>query len=339
MRAHLGDQLVIESPAAGVTRRDGEIVGLHHADGTPPYDVRWSDTDAVTLVSPGPDAHIRRVEHGRPGTAHEFSRPYTGEAETADTVSQPTGILNPGDVGRRVAVERRRQKLCRVETARRARMSPGYLAYLEERPADPTVGTLIRLADALGIPVTALRGGGIELPPGQGHALLHPQLSDLGPRACRTVLSTHGGGAYRGDGVRRTSGGRPGQLRGRRQRDHVPDRARLRSRGRRGNGRRLRGRPCRRGSEPGLERARGGPGSVVTEPDAVRRLAERAHSRPSAGGQREIWVSVRPTSLTGRRITPTDHSSRAGIPALCPGPATQPQRDSRERAAPALRHY
>ncbi len=95
-----------------------------------------------------------------PASAHEFPRPYTGEAETADTVSQPTGILNPGDVGRRVAVERRRQKLCRVETARRVRMSPGYLAYLEERPADPTVGTCIRLADALGIPVPALRGGG-----------------------------------------------------------------------------------------------------------------------------------------------------------------------------------
>ncbi|WP_443065649.1 DUF1918 domain-containing protein [Streptomyces sp. NBC_00557] len=36
MRAHLGDQLVIESPATGAARRDGEIVGLHHDDGTPP---------------------------------------------------------------------------------------------------------------------------------------------------------------------------------------------------------------------------------------------------------------------------------------------------------------
>lgn len=80
MRAQLGDQLVVESPATGVTRRDGEVVGLHHEDGTPPYDVRWSDTDEVTLVFPGPDAHIRHIEH-RPGSAHEPSRPpRTGRA-------------------------------------------------------------------------------------------------------------------------------------------------------------------------------------------------------------------------------------------------------------------
>ncbi|MFF3582530.1 DUF1918 domain-containing protein [Streptomyces mirabilis] len=36
MRAHLGDQLVIEGPTTGAARRDGEIVGLHHEDGTPP---------------------------------------------------------------------------------------------------------------------------------------------------------------------------------------------------------------------------------------------------------------------------------------------------------------
>ncbi len=43
MKAHLGDQLVVESPATGAMRRDGEIIGLHHAD--------------------GPDAHIRHLQH------------------------------------------------------------------------------------------------------------------------------------------------------------------------------------------------------------------------------------------------------------------------------------
>ncbi|GAA2539915.1 hypothetical protein GCM10010423_42240 [Streptomyces levis] len=61
MHAHLGDRLIVESPTTGVVRRDGEIIGLHHEDGTPPYDVRWSDTGAVTLVFPGPDAHIRQA--------------------------------------------------------------------------------------------------------------------------------------------------------------------------------------------------------------------------------------------------------------------------------------
>ncbi|WUG68938.1 DUF1918 domain-containing protein [Streptomyces sp. NBC_00457] len=64
MRAQLGDVLVVESPITGVTKRDGEIVGLHHKDGTPPYDVLWSDTHRVSLVFPGPDAHVHHVEHG-----------------------------------------------------------------------------------------------------------------------------------------------------------------------------------------------------------------------------------------------------------------------------------
>jgi hypothetical protein len=58
MQAHLWDMIVVESPTSETTRRDGQIVGLHHADGSPPWDVRWSDTGRVTLVVPGPDAHI-----------------------------------------------------------------------------------------------------------------------------------------------------------------------------------------------------------------------------------------------------------------------------------------
>ncbi|MFI6010050.1 DUF1918 domain-containing protein [Streptomyces sp. NPDC051243] len=306
MRAHLGDQLVIESPATGATRRDGEIVGLHHEDGTPPYDVRWSDTDEVTLVFPGPDAHIRHVEHAQPSTAHESARPDMGEAEAVSAAAPPTETPNPGDIGRRVAVERRRQRLSREETARRARMSAEYLAYLEERPADPSVATLIRLADALGTTVTALRGGGIDLPPGQGHALLHPRLRDLSPKDCRTLLSTHGVGRI----AVSTPDGRPAvvpvnyeviddMIVFRTSPDSVPSAA--------------------VGMEVAFEvdhvdeaLSQGwsvlavGPASVVTEPDAVRRLSQRAHTTPWAGGAREMWVSIRPTSLTGRRITPAD---------------------------------
>ncbi|WP_051707677.1 MULTISPECIES: DUF1918 domain-containing protein [unclassified Streptomyces] len=63
MRAQVGDQLVVESTKSGATRRDGEIVGLHHGDGTPPYDVRWSGTDEVSVVFPGPDAHVHHARH------------------------------------------------------------------------------------------------------------------------------------------------------------------------------------------------------------------------------------------------------------------------------------
>ncbi|KAB1139860.1 DUF1918 domain-containing protein [Streptomyces luteolifulvus] len=305
MRAHLGDQLVIESPTTGVTRRDGVIVGLHHEDGTPPYDVRWSDTDEVTLVFPGPDAHIRHVERGQPATTHEPSRAERGDAD-AVSAAPPTGTPNPGDIGRRVAAERQRQRLSREETARRAGMSPGYLAYLEERPSDPSVVTVVRLADALGTTATALRGGGMDLPPGQGMALLHPQLRELGPEECRTLLSTHGVGRI----AVSPSDGRPAivpvnyeviddEIVFRTAPDSVPAAA--------------------VGTEVAFEvdhvdeaLSQGwsvlavGPASVVTQPDVARRLTQRAHTTPWAGGEREMWVSIRPTSLTGRRITPAD---------------------------------
>ncbi|MFJ5708243.1 DUF1918 domain-containing protein [Streptomyces sp. NPDC093105] len=61
--ARVGDRLIVGGATVGHEGRDGEIVGLHHADGTPPYDVRWSDTGRVTLVFPGPDAHVQHFPH------------------------------------------------------------------------------------------------------------------------------------------------------------------------------------------------------------------------------------------------------------------------------------
>ncbi|MER6291909.1 pyridoxamine 5'-phosphate oxidase family protein [Streptomyces althioticus] len=300
MRAHLGDRLVVESPATGVVWRDGEIVGLHHDDGTPPYDVRWSDTDDITLVFPGPDAHIQHLdaEHGQADTADVPAPP----AATGPVPEEP----NPGDIGRRVAVERRRQGLSREETARRARISPRYLAYLEEQSADPSTATLLALAAALGTTVTALRGAGVDLPPGQGHALLRPQLRDLGPEECRRLLSTHGVGRI----AVTASGGHPAvvpvnyevvddEIVFRTKSGSVPAAA--------------------AGTEVAFEvdhvdeaLSRGwsvlavGPASVVTEPGTVRELTRRAHTEPWAGGTRDVWVAIRPTRVTGKRITPAD---------------------------------
>ncbi|MGW5968769.1 pyridoxamine 5'-phosphate oxidase family protein [Streptomyces sp. NPDC055186] len=294
MRAHLGDQLVIEGPATGATRRDGEIVGLHHEDGTPPYDVRWSDTQEVTLVFPGPDAHIEHLGH-EPGA----------DTGTGTGAPPPAGASDPGDIGRRVATERTRRGLSREETARRARMAPDYLAYLEEHPADPSLATLVRLAAALGTSVQALRGSGVDLPPGRGTALLHPELRDLAPKECRALLSTHGVGR-----IAVTTPEGPAVvpvnyevvddvIAFRTAPDSVPAAA--------------------VGSEVAFEvdhvddaMSRGwsvlavGPARLVTGPEEVRRLTERAHTAPWAGGGRETWVSIRPTRLTGRRITPAE---------------------------------
>lgn len=58
MRAQPGDWLVIERGDVDHQARRGHIEAVRNADGTPPYVVRWVDTDHVTLVFPGPDAHV-----------------------------------------------------------------------------------------------------------------------------------------------------------------------------------------------------------------------------------------------------------------------------------------
>ncbi|WP_253911326.1 pyridoxamine 5'-phosphate oxidase family protein [Streptomyces sp. CNQ-509] len=300
MRAEIGDQLVVESPATGAARRDGEIVALHHADGTPPYEVRWSDTNQVTLVFPGPDAHIRSLAHGN-GDADGPSR--AGGSRSAGLRAAPPGRrLHPGDIGRRVAAGRERQGLTREETARRAGIAPEYLAYLEEQTADPTAATLARLAGVLGTTPAALRGGASDLPPGRGQALLHPQMRELGPGECRRLLSTSGVGRV-AVSTRQGPAVVPvnyevvdEEIAFRTAPNSVPAAA--------------------VDSEVAFEvdhldeaMSRGwsvlvvGPARVVTEPDAVRKLIDRAHASPWAGGGREMWVSIQPRRITGRRIT------------------------------------
>ena len=58
MRAHVGDWIVVESLHLGGPRRRGQIVGLEHPDGTPPYVVHWIEDDRETVFFPGPEAHL-----------------------------------------------------------------------------------------------------------------------------------------------------------------------------------------------------------------------------------------------------------------------------------------
>ncbi|WP_344012331.1 helix-turn-helix domain-containing protein, partial [Streptomyces thermospinosisporus] len=237
-------------------------------------------------------------------TAEQAPSSTDGAGEASGTAAPPDGP-NPGDIGRRVAAERERLGLSREETARRARIAPEYLAYIEEQPAAPSLATLISLAAALGTDVQSLRGGGRDLPPGRGSALLHPELRDLSPEECRARLSTHGVGR-----IAVTTPDGPavvpvnydvvdGAIVFRTAPHSVPAQA--------------------VGSEVAFEvdhldeaMSQGwsvlavGPAQPVTEPAAVRRLTERARSSPWAGGEREMWVSIRPTRLTGRRILPAD---------------------------------
>ncbi|MFB7732992.1 pyridoxamine 5'-phosphate oxidase family protein [Streptomyces sp. NPDC056112] len=295
MHAQLGDRLVVESPVTGDVRRDGEIVGLHHEDGTPPYDVRWSDTGEITLVFPGPDAHVRH-----PGEDEETTAGGQAPAEPSGA-----GPGRPGDFGRRLAAARRKRGLSLEETAGRARMSPQYLAYLEQRPSAPGMGTVVRLADALDTTLITLSGGDQDLPPGQGQALLHPRLTDLGPDECRALLSTHGVGR-----VALTGPDGPAVLPV--NYDVVDDSLVFRTEPDAAPAAAV-------GHEVAFEvdqvdetMSQGwsvlavGRAEAVTDAEAVRRLEQRVHSDPWAGGPRTLWVRIRPARLTGRRITPAD---------------------------------
>lgn len=63
MHASVGDHLVVMGPHVGDHTREAEIIEVSHPDGSPPYLVRWNDSDHESLVFPGPDAHIEPAAH------------------------------------------------------------------------------------------------------------------------------------------------------------------------------------------------------------------------------------------------------------------------------------
>jgi nitroimidazol reductase NimA-like FMN-containing flavoprotein (pyridoxamine 5'-phosphate oxidase superfamily)/plasmid maintenance system antidote protein VapI len=101
---------------------------------------------------------------------------------------------DPGDVGRRVARRRQELGLSRKQLAEAAGMSPGYVEYLEERPAEVTPNALLRLAQVLQVSVAFLLGEGVGLPPGRGGAGSHPVFETLSTEECDGLLSPGGVG-------------------------------------------------------------------------------------------------------------------------------------------------
>ena len=97
---------------------------------------------------------------------------------------------DPGDLSRRLAARRTELRLTVTQVARRARVNPRYLEYLESFPAQPRADTLRRLAAALGTTPAALLGGG-EAPPGHGPGLIG-RLKPLSLAECRRLLARGG---------------------------------------------------------------------------------------------------------------------------------------------------
>ena len=65
MIAHIGDRVVLEGIHLGGARRVGVITEIPHADGAPPYQVRWLADGRTTLIFPGPQAHIEPASRPR----------------------------------------------------------------------------------------------------------------------------------------------------------------------------------------------------------------------------------------------------------------------------------
>jgi hypothetical protein len=66
MKAKVGDRLVEEGKHVGDHQRVGVVTALRHADGTPPYTVRWLDSGHEALVYPGSDARIEPAHSAEP---------------------------------------------------------------------------------------------------------------------------------------------------------------------------------------------------------------------------------------------------------------------------------
>jgi transcriptional regulator with XRE-family HTH domain len=102
------------------------------------------------------------------------------------------------DLGRRIVEQRERAGLTVADAAARAGMAPDYLEYLESAASpNPTEATLTRLAAAFDTPKSSLSGAGLNLSPGhQRSAAQHPVLEALTTEQCREHLAGGGVGRF-----------------------------------------------------------------------------------------------------------------------------------------------
>ncbi|MFF7408969.1 helix-turn-helix domain-containing protein [Streptomyces lydicus] len=210
-------------------------------------------------------------------------------------------VRTRSDLGRRATLRRQQLGLTREEVAARAAASPGYLQYVEESAAEPSIGFMLRLAGALDTTVAELVGGTMELPAGFGKAAAHPEVLVLSPAECRERLSTHGVGrvamtvddapaifpvnytvadeliAYRTapEAGPAAAAGQEVAM----EVDHIDE-----------------------AFSQGWSVLIVGRAHVVANPYETRRLEENAHTAPWVGDGRHQWIAIHPTRITGRRI-------------------------------------
>ncbi|MFI9722659.1 pyridoxamine 5'-phosphate oxidase family protein [Streptomyces sp. NPDC052396] len=201
----------------------------------------------------------------------------------------------------RASLRREQLGMTREELAYRAGMSVAYLRRLEKSGSDFAPAALMRLAAALEMSYEELAEGRHDAPPGQPGAGVHPMLMRLSERECWERLGTHGIGrlglsadtgpvilpvnflvdahtiAYRTDAEGAAAAAAGSQLAF--ETDHIDEHLRN-----------------------GWSVLVVGTAHHITDPDAVRTLAERPGAEPWAGGARDLWIRIVPSQISGRTI-------------------------------------
>ncbi len=64
MHANVGDRILVGGRKVGQSQRDCVVMEVRHANGEPPYVVKWSDTGHEDLFFPGSDASVLSEQPG-----------------------------------------------------------------------------------------------------------------------------------------------------------------------------------------------------------------------------------------------------------------------------------
>ncbi|WP_239091486.1 pyridoxamine 5'-phosphate oxidase family protein [Streptomyces sp. SID14478] len=207
------------------------------------------------------------------------------------------------DLGRRVAARRTSVGMSREELGHRCGANASYIVYLEEHAASAPVGTLVRVADALGVTVDDLTGASVDRVPGRVTARSDTALVGLDEAECRRLIGTHGVGRIAvltkdGPGVFpvnylvagadiafRTAAATPAakavDTEAAFEIDSIDD-----------------------VTASGWSVLAVGCLTAVTDDRVLHRLDATAHSHPWAGGPRTRWMTLTPVRLTGRSVGP-----------------------------------
>ncbi len=218
--------------------------------------------------------------------------------ENADLAAHPP---ERGLLSQQVAEHRRRLGLTEEELAAQAGMSPRYLRHLLAADADFDPGGVLRVAAALHLTYTELLRGRADPPSGQAGAGPRPSLAHLTTAECWDRLGTHGVGRVAvpaepapdvlpvnyavdaGTIVYRTAPQGPAALDSGAdvsfQVDRIDD-----------------------GMRQGWSVLVIGTAERFHDQAVIRRLEEQHVTEPWAGGDRPLWIRIRPQSTTGRQV-------------------------------------